>query len=1029
MTKKLLCLMSMWVLLSSNVITTITYAEENEKLETEILNTLEETDVETEEQENYQEEIKNTVENEDEIDSIIQEDEKIEEINTESKNNEYVELDNDEIDNTEETLSTPDLQIINKSEELSIFQYEDDEAWQEFTTWCYVWRTLWNGKIEIISYDKNTCWKDNVIIPETIEWRIVTKIWEYVFRNTNWDYYWIRSVIIPDTVEVIWTWAFYGSNFSSDFVLTLPSNLKRIEESAFMISNISWFNGLPDWLIYIWDNAFSNNSTTSTKNKIYELIIPNTVKYIWEYAFHSNPISTLKIWNSVEEIWDYAFQSYYMESTFENLYIPESVKKIWQWAFQSNKKLEYVEVWSWNWTIEIQSQAFSNCKIKELKINKDKIYFKKNSWWYWSNIYNPYDIIEINANEIYIEEWINEVFSNSRQHPTKLILNIPELNINLFRYLYVNSIELDERINEIDWKQFYYYWTWLTLPWTVKIVWNEAFKESKIENLKLEEWVEIIGTWVFSDPYTSKIKTIQLPESLKYIWEKAFYKNINQLTWLYIPSNVKKIWNEAFYNAYSLRTLNLSEWLEEIWTWAFMSAYNLPTIKMPSTVKKIWENAFQNWYSLSTLNLSEWLEEIWIWAFYNTHSIREFLIPDTLKKIWNNAFCDQNYTRLITWYITKDVPQEWIDNSQSTCIKFVRKYKIIFTWNIDWIEIPEKQIVDLNETATDPNVQEIEWYTFWWYKIWESTPYDFSTPITENIILEGKLVKNSYKVKYLDTNWSVIDEKMVEFWKVIPEINPEKECNIFIWWKDLPETMPAHDITTSAIWNYTCSRSSWWWRKSTSENKEHNAATQEAETEIIKVVDNQNINQENKQTSNNEIESNKTDIKYNNAYTKEQNDAYSFAKSNWITTTKSIEEAKMNTAITRIEMAKMLSNYAINILWYKPDLSNWTIDFKDVAVELDNQYNNWVTLAYQLWIMWINMENNKFRPYDKITRAEFITALSRLLYNTKDWTGKTKYYEPHMTKLYNEWIIKNKNPKKKEVRWDVLIMLMRATNK
>jgi hypothetical protein len=30
------------------------------------------------------------------------------------------------------------------------------------------------------------------------------------------------------------------------------------------------------------------------------------------------------------------------------------------------------------------------------------------------------------------------------------------------------------------------------------------------------------------------------------------------------------------------------------------------------------------------------------------------------------------------------------------------------------------------------------------------------------------------------------------------------------------------------------------------------------------------------------------------------------------------------------------------------------------------------------------MKNNNFRPNDEVTRAEFATALSRMLYNTED---------------------------------------------
>ena len=161
-------------------------------------------------------------------------------------------------------------------------------------------------------------------------------------------------------------------------------------------------------------------------------------------------------------------------------------------------------------------------------------------------------------------------------------------------------------------------------------------------------------------------------------------------------------------------------------------------------------------------------------------------------------------------------------------------------------------------------------------------------------------------------------------------------------------------------------------------------------------------------------------------YTTEMKEAYQFAKSNWITTIHDINKAKMNLPLTRIAMAKMLSNYAINVLWKSPDLSKWTPVFNDVTNKLNKQYDNAVTLSYQLWIMWQNMKNNNFRPYDEVTRAEFATALSRMLYNTEDWKWSIKYYEPHISKLYNEWIITNKNGKMKEKRWYVMTMLMRT---
>jgi hypothetical protein len=45
------------------------------------------------------------------------------------------------------------------------------------------------------------------------------------------------------------------------------------------------------------------------------------------------------------------------------------------------------------------------------------------------------------------------------------------------------------------------------------------------------------------------------------------------------------------------------------------------------------------------------------------------------------------------------------------------------------------------------------------------------------------------------------------------------------------------------------------------------------------------------------------------------------------------------------------------------------------------------------------MKNNEFRPDDGVTRGEFATALSRMLYNTPDGNP---YYTTHLEKLKTE---------------------------
>ena len=161
-------------------------------------------------------------------------------------------------------------------------------------------------------------------------------------------------------------------------------------------------------------------------------------------------------------------------------------------------------------------------------------------------------------------------------------------------------------------------------------------------------------------------------------------------------------------------------------------------------------------------------------------------------------------------------------------------------------------------------------------------------------------------------------------------------------------------------------------------------------------------------------------------YSKEQISAYTWAFNNSITTQSTIDKANMNWEITRIELSKMISNYVINVLEKKLDNSK-KCQFFDITAELDKQYDNWVTKACQLWLMgqWIS----EFRPYDKVTRAEFWTILSRALYGDKyNWWNP--YYEKHLKQLNAVWIIKNISDaeNRKEIRWYVMLMMMRSQN-
>ena len=161
----------------------------------------------------------------------------------------------------------------------------------------------------------------------------------------------------------------------------------------------------------------------------------------------------------------------------------------------------------------------------------------------------------------------------------------------------------------------------------------------------------------------------------------------------------------------------------------------------------------------------------------------------------------------------------------------------------------------------------------------------------------------------------------------------------------------------------------------------------------------------------------------NAEYSQELQDAYEWAHSVSVTTKPTIDSANMMWNITRAEMAKMISNYAKNILNKTTDVSakcefNDTLSVKwDLATAIID--------ACQLWLMWQWI--TEFRPNDPVTRAEFWTVLSRTLWWDKNEWWST-YYQNHLKALQSKWIMNNiSSPTDKEVRWYVMLMLMRAS--
>lgn len=157
--------------------------------------------------------------------------------------------------------------------------------------------------------------------------------------------------------------------------------------------------------------------------------------------------------------------------------------------------------------------------------------------------------------------------------------------------------------------------------------------------------------------------------------------------------------------------------------------------------------------------------------------------------------------------------------------------------------------------------------------------------------------------------------------------------------------------------------------------------------------------------------------------------AYTYAYEKGLTTMKTLAEFRPCDKIVRIELAKMLSNYAVKILGKKADETR-KCTFTDMQ-DADQQSKYYAELACKLGIMGLRSNGQPdviFNPYDTVTRAQLGTALSRQIYGNKYNTdNEVFWYLDHLMALRRDNIIKYiDSPYMEELRSFVTIMLMRV---
>ena len=421
-----------------------------------------------------------------------------------------------------------------------------------------------------------------------------------------------------------------------------------------------------------------------------------------------------------------------------------------------------------------------------------------------------------------------------------------------------------------------------------------------------------------------------------------------------------------------------------------------------------WYNA---WPDYARKSSTWWLVKTWYvwhawWLVWSPDSDLKLPTDVRFSRNWKVAEAIWRLDEFKAWDIEMHLYADWT----------LANYSLIYTGMEDCTfkngENPATYtVLSWDITLNNPSKT---WYTFLWRSgtdiDWLSTWVVITWGSIWNRNFEAVWQINSYTITY-DIDWS---NKIIVTWDyntgVAQPQEPQRNWYKFLWWDtEIPEKMPAENITITAKWEKL-----WYsgaWKRSSSTEKDDTKDDWKD-----KVDENKKSDDNSKSDGTENQDKNSSSWTGNNS---EQSDwkidmddlmnVYIWARDNWITTWETLEAALPDGYIERWEMAKLVVNFMNDVLWREvpknipSKCSRW-----DKETEWESaEEKKYAEQSCALWLMWIYMQN--FKPNKLLDRAEFGTIVSRILwwekFNVPNATTENKYYVKHLNEVKKENLI------------------------